>query len=225
VPGAALFDLDRTLVSRSSSLSLAPAFRKRGLLRRRDLAKATVAQLLFVRFGASQSRVGQTAESAMSVLRGLPVEVMQEIVAESVQTALRPHVYRESLEAVASHAERGERSFILSAALQEIVDALVQELGLAGGVGSTAEVADGVYTGRLERRLFGAQKAAALVELAGREAIDPAASTAYSDSATDVPFLEAVGYPVAVNPDRRLHRIARERGWPVRRFRSKAFPT
>jgi HAD superfamily hydrolase (TIGR01490 family) len=224
VPGAAFFDLDRTLLSRSSSLSLAPAFHRRGLLGRRDLARATVAQLVFVRFGAGQSRVGQTAETAMAFLEGLSVETMREIVAEAVDSALRPHVYREALELVAAHRERGERSFIVSAALQEIVDALVAELRLDGGVGSAAEVRDGAYTGRLERRLYGAAKAGAVVALAAEEGIELESSTAYSDSASDVPFLEAVGRAVVVNPDRALRRIAAERGWPVRRFRAKAFP-
>lgn len=224
MPGAAFFDLDRTLVSKSSSLALAPEFRRRGLIRRRDLAKAAVAQLLFVRFGAGHARVGQTADSAMSILRGLPVEVMREIVAESLETALRQHVYQDALDAVADHAGRGERSFIVSAALQEIVDALAGELGFAGGVGSTAEIEDGVYTGRLLRRLYGREKANALDELAAAESIDLGSSTAYSDSASDLPFLEAVGKPVVVNPDRALRKIASERGWPVRHFRAKAFP-
>jgi HAD superfamily hydrolase (TIGR01490 family) len=224
VPGAAFFDLDRTLISRSSSLSLAPAFHRRGLLRRRDRTKAVLAQLVFVRYGAGTSRVGQTADSAMAFLKGLPVETMHEIVRESMDSAFRPHVYRDALDLVARHRERGEKSFVVSAALQEIVDALVAELGLDGGMGSTAEVENGTYTGRLVRRLDGRAKAEALADIAATEDIDLEESTAYSDSAGDVPFLEAVGYPVAVNPDRRLRGIAAERGWRVLRFSDKAFP-
>jgi HAD superfamily hydrolase (TIGR01490 family) len=224
VPGAAFFDLDRTLISRSSSLSLAPMFHRRGLVRRRDRTKALFAQLVFVRYGAGTSRVGQTAESAMAFLKGLPVEEMRVIVAEAVDSAFKPHVYRDALDLVARHRERGEKSYIVSAALQEIVDALVTELGLDGGLGSAAEVEDGTYTGRLERRLDGRAKAEALAVLAREDGIDLAESTAYSDSSSDVPFLEAVGYPVAVNPDRRLRGIAAERGWRVLRFSDKAFP-
>jgi HAD superfamily hydrolase (TIGR01490 family) len=224
VPGAAFFDLDRTLISRSSSLSLAPAFHRRGLLRRRDRAKAVVAQLVFVRYGAGTSRVGQTADTGMAFLKGLPMETMRDIVRESLDTAFKPHVYRDALDLVARHRERGEKSFVVSAALQEIVDALVAELGLDGGRGSTAEVENGVYTGRLVRRLDGRAKADVLVQLASAGDIELAESTAYSDSAADVPFLEAVGYPVAVNPDRKLRAIAAERGWRVLRFSDKAFP-
>jgi HAD superfamily hydrolase (TIGR01490 family) len=225
VAGAAFFDLDRTLISRSSSLSLAPAFHRRGLLRRRDRTKAVLAQLVFVRYGAGTSRVGQTADSAMAFLKGLPVETMREIVRESMDSAFRPHVYRDALDLVARHRERGEKSFVVSAALQEIVDALVAELGLDGGSGSTAEVEEGIYTGRLVRRLDGRAKADVLREIASTEGVELDESTAYSDSAGDVPFLEAVGHAVAVNPDRRLRGIAAERGWRVLRFSEKAFPT
>jgi HAD superfamily hydrolase (TIGR01490 family) len=224
VPGAAFFDLDRTLISRSSSLSLAPAFHRRGLLRRRDRAKAMVAQLVFVRYGAGTSRVGQTADTGMAFLKGLPVETMRDIVRESLDTAFKPHVYRDALDLVARHRERGEKSFVVSAALQEIVDVLVAELGLDGGRGSTAEVENGVYTGRLVRRLDGRAKADVVAQLASAGDIELAESTAYSDSAADVPFLEAVGHPVAVNPDRKLRGIAAERGWRVLRFNDKAFP-
>ena len=205
MPGAAFFDLDRTLISRSSSLSLAGTFRKRGLIGRRQVAKAAIAQLVFMRFGAGQGRVGQTADSAMSILRGLRVEEMREIVAEA-------------------HAERGEPAYIASAALQEAVEEVSRRLGFAGVIASRAEVRDGVYTGRLERRLYGQAKADALAELARDAALDLPASTAYSDSHSDIPFLEAVGHPIAVNPDRELRRVASARGWPTLRFRTLAFP-
>ncbi|HET9938040.1 MAG TPA: HAD family hydrolase [Gaiella sp.] len=220
---AAFFDLDRTLISRSSSLALAKPFRARGLIRRRDLARAAAAQLVFARFGAGNARVGQTADSAMAILRGLPVTLMREIAAEAWEPVLKPLVYREALERAAEHHERGERVYIASAALQEVVEEISSRLGFEGAIASRAEVLDGAYTGRLERRLYGDAKAVALRELAGDQGIDLARSTAYSDSSSDVPFLDAVGHPVAVNPDRALRRVASERGWPVQRFSHRAF--
>jgi len=223
VPGAAFFDLDRTLISRSSSLALAGTFRKRGLIGRRQLVKAAVAQLVFARFGAGQARVGQTADSAMSVLRGLPVELMREIASEAWEPVLKPLVYREALELAEGHSARGEAVYIASAALQEVVEEVASRLGFAGAIASRAESRDGVYTGRLERRLYGQAKADALVERADDEGIDLPGSTAYSDSHSDVPFLDAVGHGVAVNPDRELRRVAEQRGWPVKLFKTKAF--
>ena len=221
--GAAFFDLDRTLISRSSSLALAGPFRERGLIGRRQVAKAAVAQLVFARFGAGNSRVGQTADSAMAILRGLPVEVMREIATEAWEPVLEPLVYREALDLANEHADRGDEVFIASAALQEVVEEISSRLGFAGAIASRAEVRDGVYTGRLERRLYGQAKADAVAEFAAEQGIDLPGSTAYSDSHSDVPFLAVVGHPVVVNPDRALRRLAADRGWPVRRFSHHAF--
>ena len=185
------------------------------------MAQAALAQLVFARFGAGQARVGRTADRAVSVLRGLSVDVMRGIVAEAWPTVLRPLVYREALDLAATHEARGERVYIVSAALQEVVEMISRELGFDGALASQAEVEDGVYTGRLERRLYGFEKRVALEELASAQGLDLATSTAYSDSHTDLAFLEAVGHPVAVNPDRALRRVARERGWPALRFRRR----
>jgi HAD superfamily hydrolase (TIGR01490 family) len=222
---AAFFDLDRTLVSSSSSLALAGTFRKRGLISRRQVLAATVAQLFFARFGARRARVGQTADRAAAALAGVSVTTLREIVEEAVPLVLKPLVYREALDLAAEHRSRGERTFIVTAALQEVANALARELDFDGAAGSRAEVAGGSYTGRLERRLFGPAKVDAIRDLATSRGLDLAASTAYSDSAADVEFLEAVGRPVVVNPDRELREIAAARDWPVLRFREPAFPT
>jgi HAD superfamily hydrolase (TIGR01490 family) len=219
---AAFFDLDRTLLRRSSALALARPFRERGLIGRTQLVKAAVWQLLFAARGASAETVRKAAEDGLMVLRGLTPEELQKLVADALEPVLKPLLYREPLELARQHRERAEPAYIVSAALQEIVDALAQELGFEGAVGTVCEVADGAYTGRSVRSCHGPAKADAVRELAEREAIDLAASTAYSDSHTDLPFLEAVGNPVAVNPDRALRRIAAERGWPVLVFRELA---
>jgi HAD superfamily hydrolase (TIGR01490 family) len=215
VAAAAFFDLDRTLLRRSSALALAGSFRERGLIRRTDLARAALWQLLFVARGASAEAVRRVAEDGMAVLRGFTVAEMRELVAEAMEPVLKPLVYAEPLALVRRHRERGERVYIVSAALQEIVDALAEELGFDGAVGSSCEVEHGCH---------GAEKADALRSLAARDGIDLAASTAYSDSHSDLPFLEAVGNPVAVNPDRELRRLAAERGWPVLEFSERLYP-
>jgi HAD superfamily hydrolase (TIGR01490 family) len=218
--GAAFFDLDRTLLRRSSALALAGPFRRRGLISRRALMRAALWQALFVARGASGEAVRRAAEEGLVVLRGMTPAELQELVADALGPVLRPLVYREPVELAAGHRERGEPVYIVSAALQEIVDALARDLRFDGAIGTVAQVVDGVYTGRTLHARHAAGKAEAVRELAEREALDLSASTAYSDSHTDLPFLEAVGNPVAVNPDRRLRSIAAERGWPVLRFRT-----
>jgi HAD superfamily hydrolase (TIGR01490 family) len=224
VPAAAFFDLDRTLLRRSSALALAGSFRERGLISRRQLLQAAAWQLLFVARGASHEAVRRGAEDGLHVLAGHRPEELRELVADAMEPVLRPLVYAEPLRLVERHRERGERVFIVSATLQEIVDAIAGDLGFDGALGTVCEVRDGRYTGRALRALHAGAKADCLREVAKREDLDLAECTAYSDSHTDLPFLEAVGHPVAVNPDRELRRIAADRGWPVLQFGERAYP-
>jgi HAD superfamily hydrolase (TIGR01490 family) len=220
VAAGAFFDLDRTLIKRSSVLALAGTFRRRGLISRLDLVKSAFWQVLFVLRGASAERVRSAAEDGMKILKGFSVEEMQHLVGDAMETVLRPLVYEEPLRLVERHRARGERVYIVSATLQEIVQHIADDLGFDGAIGSTCEIVDGVYTGRTLRAAHGVGKADALRTLAAAEGLSLAESTAYSDSYSDVPFLEAVGHPVAANPDRKLRRIAAERGWPVVDFAS-----
>ena len=212
---AAFFDLDRTVIRRSSVLALAGSFRRVGLISRTDLVKSVFWQVLFVLRGASAERVRSAAEDGMKILDGFSVEDMRGLVGDAMEPVLRPLVYDEPLHLLQRHRERGERVYVVSATLQEIVEHIAFDLGFDGAIGSTCEIVDGVYTGRTLRAAHGEGKASAVRELAADEGIDLAASTAYSDSYSDVPFLETVGHPVAANPDRKLQRIARQRGWPV----------
>lgn len=222
--GAAFFDLDRTLLRRSSTLALAGSFREYGVIGHVGLAKAAFWQLLFVARGAGAERVRKAAEDGLMLLKGFSPGQMRELVAGALEPILRPLVYAEPLHLVRRHRERGERVYIVSAALQEVVDAIADDLDFDGALGTVCEVEGGVYTGRSVRSLHGVAKADAVRELAAREQIDLGASTAYSDSHTDLPFLEAVGRPVAVNPDRELARVAAERGWEVLAFNERLHP-
>jgi HAD superfamily hydrolase (TIGR01490 family) len=225
VAAAAFFDLDRTLLRRSSALALAGSFRRHGLITRRQLATAAAWQLLFIFRGASDKAVRRAAADGLVILRGFTPEAMQRIVAEALEPILRPLVYAEALVLVEEHRGRGEPVYIVSATLQEIVQAVADDLGFDGALGTVCEVRDGVYTGRAVRALYGQNKAGAVRELAADRGYDLAECTAYSDSHTDVALLEAVGHPIAVNPDRGLRRIARDRDWPVLEFTARAYPS
>lgn len=222
--GAAFFDLDRTLLRRSSALALAGSFRERGLISRRQMLHAAAWQLLFVARGASHEAVRRAAEDGLSVLEGYTPDQLRDLVAEAMEPVLQPLVYAEPLSLVEQHRERGEPVYIVSATLQEIVEAIAEELDFDGALGTTCEVRDGRYTGRATRALHADAKGECLREFAEREGLDLEDCTAYSDSHTDLPFLEAVGHPVAVNPDRQLRRIAADRGWPVLEFSGRAYP-
>jgi HAD superfamily hydrolase (TIGR01490 family) len=219
VAAAAFFDLDRTLLRRSSALALAGSFRERGLISRWQMLRAAGWQLLFVARGASHEAVQRAAVDGLRILAGYTPDELRDLVAEALEPVLRPLVYAEPLRLVEQHHARGERVYIVSATLQEIVDAIAADLGFDGALGTICEVEEGHYTGRAVRSLHAEAKAECLREVAAREGLDLTACTAYSDSHTDLPFLEAVGHPVAVNPDRALRRIAADRGWPVLEFK------
>jgi HAD superfamily hydrolase (TIGR01490 family) len=189
------------------------------LISRRQLARAAAWQIFFVLRGASHGAVKRAAEDGLIILRGFTPEEMRELVAGAMEKVLKPLVYADSLKLVEQHRSRGEPVYIVSATLQEIVEAIADDLGFDGALGTVCEVKDGVYTGKALRALHADGKANCVRELAAREGYDLAECTAYSDSHTDLPFLETVGHPVAVNPDRALRRIAAERNWPVLEFR------
>jgi HAD superfamily hydrolase (TIGR01490 family) len=223
---AAFFDLDRTLLRRSSALALAKPFRAHGLISRNELARAALWQLLFVARGASNAELRKVADRGLAVLEGIAPRELVELVEGALEPVLRPLLVPEVVSAAERLREEGFRLYIVSTALQEIVDALAADLRFDGGLGTVAEVgADGRYTGRSLRPLHGEAKAEAVRELAAAEGLDLAGSVAYSDGYSDLPLLEVVGRAVAVNPDARLRGAALERGWPIlegsqrRRFR------
>ena len=222
---AAFFDLDRTLLRRSSALALAGAFREHGVIGRGQLAKAAAWQLFFAARGASAETVRKAAEDGLMILKGFAVADLRNLVSGAMEPVLKPLVYHDALALAWEHHEREEPTYLVSATLQEIVEELARELGFDGAIGSTCEIEGGLYTGRSLRACHGEGKAAALRELAAEQGFDLSGSTAYSDSHTDLPFLEAVGNPVAVNPDRRLRELALDRGWPILRFDEPAFPS
>ena len=167
VQAAAFFDLDRTLLRRSSALALAGAFREHGVIGRGQLAKAAAWQLLFAARGASAETVRKAAEDGLMILKGFAVDDLRRLVRDAMEPVLKPLVYQEALELVERHRGRGEPIYIVSATLQEIVEELADELGFDGALGSTCEIVDGVYTGRSLRACHGAGKAAAIRERFG----------------------------------------------------------
>lgn len=215
---AAFFDLDHTLISRATPLALANSFRRRRLIRRRDLLRAAAWHLIFLVRGLEEEAVRKGACEGMILLKGISVDELNEMLGDAMEHVLTPLVYAEPMDLLERHHRRGEPAYVLSASLHEVVLHIALDLGFDGGIGSTCEIVDGVYTGKALDPCFGVHKANAMRELAERESIDLGRSTAYSDSHTDLAFLEAVGNPVAVNPDRKLRKVAIDRDWPVVRF-------
>ncbi|MGC8626549.1 MAG: HAD family hydrolase [Acidimicrobiales bacterium] len=215
---AAFFDLDKTVIAKASLMAFSRQFYREGLLNRRNMASGLWAQLLFLRFGANATRLERMRQRVMHVTAGWEQDRVRRIVTDALSQVIGPITYKEAVKLIKEHQAEGRRVYIVSAAPAEIVEPLARHLGVEEAIASTAAVSSGRYTGQMEDYTFGPRKAEAMRLVALRDGLDLSASWAYSDSATDVPMLEVVGHPVAVNPDRALRRIAQMRGWPVLKF-------
>jgi HAD superfamily hydrolase (TIGR01490 family) len=216
---AAFFDLDKTLMQGSSAFQFGRAAYRAGLLGRRQLIADAVANVQFRLRGATDADSLALRERIAASLEGKRVVDLERLGA-NVLAGILPRLYPQMLALAHEHQDAGRRAYIVTAASQDLADILARVMSLDGGIGSQiSEVVDGVYTGRPAGVfVYRSGKAAAIEQLAAREGIDLGASYAYSDSESDLPMLEAVGHPVAVNPDAALLRIARARGWDVLRF-------
>jgi HAD superfamily hydrolase (TIGR01490 family) len=216
---AAFFDLDKTVIDRASIAAFGRPFMKGGLINRRVVARAAISQLIYLHFGADEERLVRVRESMLALTKGWDRAQVRAIVRETLLETIEPIMYAEALELMELHRAAGHRVYLVSASPEEIVLPLTEMLGVDGAICSQGEVDDeGRYTGRMAFYAYGPEKATAMRALAERTGIDLAASSAYSDSATDLPMLEAVGRPVVVNADRALAKVARERGWEMRTF-------
>jgi HAD superfamily hydrolase (TIGR01490 family) len=215
---AAFFDLDKTVISKSSSLALTRPMYRAGLVSRSALLKGVYAQLVYLLVGADEKKMDRLKESMLALTRGWERDQVDGIIREAL-SELDPYIYLEALDLMDLHRALGRKVFLVSSSVEEVVRPLAERLGEVDVIATRAKIEDGRYTGELEFYCYGENKAAAIRETAEREGIDLASSYAYSDSSTDIPMLEAVGHPVAVNPDRDLRREAEKRGWQRRDFR------
>jgi HAD superfamily hydrolase (TIGR01490 family) len=215
---AAFFDLDKTVIAKSSTLAFSRPFFRNGLINRRAVLKGAYAQFVFAASGADADQVERMRSHLTALCTGWDVQQVRAIVEETLHDIVDPLVYAEATELVSDHAREGRDVVIVSASGAEIVTPIADMVGATHSVGTRMVEAGGKYTGEIEFYCYGENKATAMKELAATNGYDLAASYAYSDSITDLPMLEAVGHPSVVNPDRGLRALATERGWPILEF-------
>jgi len=216
---AAFFDLDKTVIARSSTLAFTGRLYKAGMLRRQTLVRAAMGQLMYMLFGADEDQLAKARDAMLELTRGWDRAEIERIVEEALEEVVAPLVYAEALFLIDEHMREGRRVFIVSASPYEVVHPLSRYIGVDDVIATRAKVDDdGRYTGEVELYAYGPEKARAVREVAAEQGISLADSYAYSDSATDLPLLELVGNPHVVNPEKELRAVAEERGWPILEF-------
>lgn len=212
---AAFFDLDRTLIRGSANFPLALAAFKAGFVPKRQLARDVVNAVIFVVAGASDERSAALRERILDAVKDVPVKDIIKLGDEFI-----PHLAETVMPEAQAELDRmkaeGRDRIIVSASPIEIVQELADKLGLEGAVGTRSEIKDGKYTGKLAGPFcYGEGKVLAIQELAKERGYDLSKSVAFSDSISDLPFMQAVGSAVAINADLPLTEFALDRGWRV----------
>jgi HAD superfamily hydrolase (TIGR01490 family) len=206
----AFFDLDHTVLSvNSGSLWVKYQYQK-GVLSRGDLVK-TLAYLLGYRFALVD--VEKIVNVAVARIDGMPEADMRQEVHDWYESEVRQHVNPIMKRVIKDHGDAGHKLVLLTASSPYISEKVCEELGFDDFLSTRFEVHEGKFTGRLHGPMcYGAAKVTYGQKwLSDHERLLNKAWF-YSDSFTDLPMLEAVGNPVAVNPDPRLERWARKHG-------------
>ena len=216
---AAFFDLDKTVIAKAAMLAFGPHLQRAGLLNRWLVVRAIWGQIVFRYLGADEARMEKMRQTALRVCAGWDKERISALIDETLTEVIDPLVFGEAIDLIESHRAAGRRVYLVSASPEEIVLPLARHLGVDDAIASRACIDDdGRYTGEVEFFSAGESKVEAMSAQARIHDLDLSESFAYSDSITDLPMLEAVGHPVAVNPDRALLREALDREWEIRVF-------
>ena len=214
MPRAALFDMDRTLV-RKETVSLYVKYQ-------RELGEATFSDAVKVLYWMLQYTAGildapEVAARALRSIEGFPEVVLSARCDDWFRTHVEKHVCDEGRRAVEMHRAKGEVLAVVTGATSYATRPLGRLLGIPHLVTSELEVDDrGLFTGRFHAPLCYAEgKIERAEKLAKEQGFSLDEATFYSDSYTDLPLLERVDVPVCVNPDPRLRRVAKARGWRI----------
>ena len=216
---AAFFDLDKTVIAKSSTLAFGRPFYRGGLVNRRAVLQSSFAQFVYLLQGADEDSMNRMRDYLKALCTGWSVEQVNAIVAETLHELIDPMVYAEAVALFDRHRADGLDVVIVSSSGEEVVGPIGEMLGVDHVIATRMAVKDGRYTGDIVFYAYGEGKATAIRELAAERGYDLAQCWAYSDSWTDRPMLELVGNPVAVNPDKPLRRHAAQQGWRLREFR------
>ena len=209
-------DVDNTLVKGASIYMFAIEAWKSGFIKWHHVIPALFQQRYFIRKGETTKRVKSTRERAQALVAGHQVKDFEKVAESAWRRSIAPKVFPEMIERINHHKSQGHEIWLLTASPQGLASVMARDLTLTGAIGTTLEEKDGAFTGEIDGELLhGPLKAKAAVQHALESGVNLAHCYAYSDSAADIPLLESVGHPVAVNPDHTLLAHATELSWPI----------
>jgi HAD superfamily hydrolase (TIGR01490 family) len=147
---------------------------------------------------------------------GVSEDRLVSLAEEAFDKVLKPAIYAKGRDLVKCSLDKGHDVILVSGALDFLMQLLADHLGATGIIANRLEIKDRFATGKLLRPVVaGPEKARLIREHARGRGHDLDECFAYSDSYSDVPMLSVVGYPAAVNPDRRLKLLAQAYHWPI----------
>ncbi|MBX7444755.1 MULTISPECIES: HAD family phosphatase [unclassified Arthrobacter] len=218
---AAFFDVDNTLMRGASLFHVARKMHQRGAFTLAQAAGFAWKQFKFVARGENIDDVHAVRDSALTLAAGITVDDVKALGEEVYDEMIASRIWPGAKALAEQHLRVGRRVWLVTATPIEVATVISTRLGLTGALGTVGEVSEGMYTGRLVGDiLHGSAKAVAVQAIADEEDLDLKRCWAYSDSYNDIPLLSLVGHPVAINPDARLRRHARDHNWPVYDFRA-----
>jgi len=219
---AAFFDVDNTVIRGASAFHIARGLKQRGYFRNRDIVRFGWEQLKYLIFGESNEQMETIKAEALSIIKGWSVAQMAQIGEEIYDEVLALRIFPGTKSLIDEHRAQGHQVWFVTASPVEIGRLIARRLGATGALGTVAEHRGGYYTGRLVGDfMHGEAKAVAVRNLAQTQGLRVEECFAYGDSMNDAPMLAAVGHPCAINPDGRLRRHAKRRGWPIHDFRGR----
>lgn len=216
---AAFFDLDKTIIAGSSALAFGRPLYKAGFLQRGTLVRLGIAQLSYMLFGADEGDMERARNEMLDLVSGWHKAEIDAIVERTLDEVIEPLVFAEALFLIDEHTRAGRTVYVVSASPEEFVTPIARMVGIEHVIATQIRTdALGRFVPELDQYVMGPGKAEAMKAAADRDGIDLSASFAYTDSFTDMPMLEMVGNPVAVNPEKELRDAATENDWPILEF-------
>ncbi len=217
----AFFDVDNTLLKGSSLFFLGRGMYQRGFFTKKDISTFVLANLRYRLTGKeNKDEITRFQNAAMDFIEGHNVVEIEKIGQEIYEEYVSPAIWQGTVEIAQEHLSKGEEVWLVTATPLDMANLMAKRLGFTGALGTKAETENGIYTGKMIGNLLhGKEKAKAISELANKNSFNLKNCYGYSDSHHDIPLLEAVGYPRAINPDTLLEIRAYRDNWPVYDFR------